>query len=864
MSDEASQLQHVTAAFADRYTIERRLGVGGMATVYLAEDLKHKRKVALKVLKPDVAAVLGAERFVQEIQTTANLQHPHILPLFDSGTADGFLYYVMPFIEGETLREKLNREKQLGIDEAVKIAIDVADALDYAHRHHVIHRDIKPANILLHDGSPMVADFGIALAVSVAGADRLTETGLSLGTPHYMSPEQAAGEQQLTARSDVYALGATLYEMLGGDPPFSGHVAQAIVARVITDEPRPLREVRKTVPAHVAWAVHKALQKLPADRFASGAEFAEALANPGLMPATPVGTAAIARPTVFPARVPMLWALAVAAATLVALWGWLRPIPAEPSVYDVGLPDSAPISFSTRLPSLAVAPDGRFAVYAAQRDTTTELWYRSLVDTDVRRMPGTDGAYAPMVSPDGRFVAFFAANQLNTVSVSGGVPTSIAVVSEPSGGEWLANGRILVADNEARRLRWFDPEAGEVAAVPVTHCLLPHAPDELEHVVCSSARQSLYVVSGRDGKTTTAARARGSHARVVDGRYLTYMSLDGNLRAASFDGSTFTVGRPVTLVTGVRRKSYTGAGEYAVAASGTLVYAPGANAEVGRFVKVRGDGPPQPLPIDPAVFLKFSLSKDGQWLATVVRGAEEDELRIYDLTSGQHVVWLRAVSIREPLWTPAGDRILVGLNTTSGDSAVTLIGAPTVAAPPDTLLEGIPWDPFTYYADTLVIGWEPFAVQALGVNLSTNPPTIDTLVEGAYFPTLSPDGRWLVYTAIETGQLVLLPYPSRTRRFQVSNVGWEPQWLSASELVYWVGSTWYRASVAGSAERPVGLPRPWFTDPRFADTPGQSHEATPDGGVIYLQGPAQASGSYLRVVPNWVKHMKRAADKADR
>src|SRR3990170_3363419 len=200
----------LTAALADRYRIERELGTGGMATVYLAEDVKHKRKVALKVLKAELAAVLGAERFVQEITTTASLQHPHILALFDSGTADGFLYYVMPYIEGETLREKLNRETQLGIEEAVKIARDVADALDYAHRHGVIHRDIKPENILLHDGRPIVADFGIALAISAAGGGRMTETGLSLGTPHYMSPEQATAEKDITARSDVYSLGCVL------------------------------------------------------------------------------------------------------------------------------------------------------------------------------------------------------------------------------------------------------------------------------------------------------------------------------------------------------------------------------------------------------------------------------------------------------------------------------------------------------------------------------------------------------------------------------------------------------------------------------------------------------------------------------
>ncbi|MDZ4259988.1 MAG: serine/threonine-protein kinase, partial [Gemmatimonadales bacterium] len=259
-------IDSLRASLADRYRIERELGAGGMATVYLAEDLKHHRKVAIKVLKPELAAVLGAERFVQEITTTAALQHPHILPLFDSGAArlshpersgpegrevEGsreFLYYVMPFIDGETLRAKLDRETQLGIDESVRIASDVASALHYAHSQGVIHRDIKPENILLHDGRPMVADFGIALAVSAAAGGRMTETGLSLGTPHYMSPEQATAEREITARSDVYSLGSVLYEMLTGNPPHTGANAQQIIMKIVTEDAAPVTRLRRSVP----------------------------------------------------------------------------------------------------------------------------------------------------------------------------------------------------------------------------------------------------------------------------------------------------------------------------------------------------------------------------------------------------------------------------------------------------------------------------------------------------------------------------------------------------------------------------------------------------------------------------------------
>ena len=363
-------LGRLQSALADRYRLDREAGAGGMATVYLAQDIRHARRVAVKVLRPELAAVIGAERFLAEIQLTANLQHPHILPLFDSGEADGFLFYVMPFVEGETLRDRLTREKQLAVPDALRIAEEVAAALDYAHRHGVVHRDIKPENILLHDGSALVADFGIALAASKAGGARMTETGMSLGTPHYMSPEQAMGEREITARSDVYALGCVLYEMLTGEPPFTGATAQAVVARVVTEAPRPLHAQRHTIPPHVEAAVLTALEKLPADRFASAADFAAALRNKGY--GTGAGTAAVAAVAGGAAGagaagrragVVAVAAVGVAAiATAAALWGWLRPVPHEPvTQFSIApRPSEAlqppPTSGGGRI---AVSPDGR-------------------------------------------------------------------------------------------------------------------------------------------------------------------------------------------------------------------------------------------------------------------------------------------------------------------------------------------------------------------------------------------------------------------------------------------------------------------------------------------------------------------------
>jgi eukaryotic-like serine/threonine-protein kinase len=338
----------LTAALAGRYAIEHKLGVGGMATVYLARDLKHDRDVALKVLRPELAAVLGAERFLQEIRISARLDHPHILTLIDSGETDGFLWYVLPFVRGESLRDKLTREKQLPIEEAVRIATQIASALDYAHRHGVIHRDIKPENILLHEGEAVVADFGIALAMREAGGPRLTESGLSLGTPQYMSPEQATGGRELDARSDVYSLAAVVYEMLAGEPPHTGPTVQAVIAKLLTERPTRIRTVRETVPEGIDTAVAKALAKIPADRFAGAAEFAVALAEPGAGP-----TARWRRRRV---AVAASIAGAVALAAIAAAWHpWRRSATAAPGANVASV---AVLYFETRDTAEAYLADG--------------------------------------------------------------------------------------------------------------------------------------------------------------------------------------------------------------------------------------------------------------------------------------------------------------------------------------------------------------------------------------------------------------------------------------------------------------------------------------------------------------------------
>jgi serine/threonine-protein kinase len=415
MTDDVSRL---STSLADRYQIERELGAGGMATVYLARDLKHDREVAIKVLRNELAAVIGADRFLSEIKTTANLQHPHILSLFDSGSVDGTVFYVMPFVDGESLRDRLKREKQLPVDDALRIGREVADALQYAHEHGVIHRDIKPENILLQGGHALVADFGIALAASKVGGNRMTETGMSLGTPQYMSPEQAMGERELDARTDIYALGCVMFEMLAGEPPFTGPTAQAIVAKVVTAPAPSVRSKRDSVPENVDEAIRVALQKTPADRFRSAAEFAAALGSstfttgrvstPGQARTSPRRTAA------------MVGIGALIAVAAFFLGGTLRGGSGAPPLvfgrathvtWDPGL-EITP----------ALSPDGRSVAYAAGPLVYTHVMVRPVGDGRAIALTGdtTAAESDPEWSRDGSRILFLARGGVFSAPAGGG------------------------------------------------------------------------------------------------------------------------------------------------------------------------------------------------------------------------------------------------------------------------------------------------------------------------------------------------------------------------------------------------------------------------------------------------------------
>ena len=624
-----AQTERLNTALDGRYRILRHLGEGGMATVYLCDDLKHDRKVALKLLKPELAAVLGAERFVQEIKTTAALQHPHILPLFDSGAADGFLFYVMPFIDGETLRAKLDRDTQLGVDDAVRIAREVADALHYAHERGIVHRDVKPENILLHGGHAMVADFGIALAVSAAAGGRMTETGLSLGTPHYMSPEQATAEKEITARSDVYSLGSVLYEMLTGSPPYTGANAQQIIMKIITEPAEAVTKYRKSVPANVAAAVAKSLEKLPADRFESAKAFAEALVNPAYGNgggATVIAGARSVSPRSRRATV-VTWALTALAIGVAALGGWALRQP--PALQVVRFP--APLASGQRPSdfadlSIALSPDGSRLAYVAIDSSTARpmLYLRSLDQLTAIAIPGTEDAAAPFFSPDGLWIGFVTASgDIKKVSASGGPVSRLATGAErgstPSWGDdhgivYHALGvptRVADAggapaplvDSTNRDLRGVAPfvlPGGR--AMLWTQCGYRTGCDGDLAVLDLTSRKSTVLVPGA---------TRGWY---LPSGHLVYATRQGELFALTFDLPSLKVtSAPVSVLDGIQVSGRFTQPAVTLSASGSLAFVPGGPTISGNtIVHVDRSGRAEPIVSKPGAYQALRLSPDGR------------------------------------------------------------------------------------------------------------------------------------------------------------------------------------------------------------------------------------------------------------
>ncbi len=807
-------IEQLNSALTGRYTVDREIGAGGMATVFLGHDLKHDRDVAIKVLHPDLGAALGAERFLTEIKTTAKLQHPHILPLRDSGAAEGLLYYVMPLVTGETLRARLTRERQLPITEAVRIAREVAGALDYAHRQGVIHRDIKPENILLHDGSALVADFGISLAVETAGGQRMTQTGLSLGTPQYMSPEQAMGERLIDARSDIYALGAVLYEMLAGDAPFIGSSVQAIVAKVLNEKPTPLHTLRDTVPESVEEAVLTALAKLPADRHATAAAFSSALESTS---ATSM-TSGARRMTVAPTRASMAvrlapWALAAALA--VAL-GW--------QVRDrASSGDAAAFQIVPMPPSrgtLAMSPDGlSYIVSTLDSNGTQVLVLRSLVGAAERRIssgPTTSVTF----SPDGRHLAYVDVASLALIvqDLTTSTVRTLASSGLTRGLAWVSNDALVAATADGVVTQYRLSGSPQVL-------VKRDSPDSIrfgglsttsDGVLIARANRGglgLFVAISKEGQQIDSLYGplTGAARPVVVGEVLLF------IEAGRLWGIPLTAGGRRTA--GERREVLGAAGpgdlvNFAASQSGSLLLLSNPGTTERELILVGRDGRTTSAVAQRTTYRGPRFSPNGGQITTMRSTTVAGPLWLTDLARGTGQ-WVGSDSIvYAQRWTLDGRSLLTSTRR-AGRTQVSRIaseggGTPTILVEQTNLIYELEITPdgstLVWREDAPTTGRD-IRMASLDRPSESQPVRVSNWDERGI--ALSLDGKWLAFTSNESGgnEIFLCRLEPNGPRWAVTQGGGaEPRWGAKGELFYRKGDSVFVLRVTGSDSPVIGKP----------------------------------------------------------
>ncbi len=871
-------IDRLRAALAERYAIVREVGAGGMATVYLAEDLKHHRHVAVKVLRPELAAILGADRFLREIEVTANLQHPNILALYDSGEADRFLYYVMPYIEGESLRDRLNREKQLSIDATLEVGRAVAAALAYAHERDVIHRDIKPANILLHAGQALVADFGIALAVREAGGQRLTETGLSLGTPHYMSPEQVSGDRELDGRSDQYSLAATLYEALAGEPPFTGVSAQSIVTKILTERAPLAMDVRESVPLHVSLALQKALEKLPADRFPTVDRFAHALTHADAVSTYTTGgvTRGVpARPMVAGWRTALPWAVSAVALVVAAAALLMRPaVPAAERVAFVVRADQELNQL------LALSPDGRQLVMSGQE---RGLLLRSVDAPRVTTVAGSGNRVRgqPVFSPDGAWLAFLDVEdrELQRVPITGG--TAVPITKVPLlvfGLSWGADDTLVWG--QAFDGLWATAVGG---GAPVQWTVPDTAAGELGHwypqflpggtrVLFSTYRApidsaSIEVLDIATGERTVLFRG-GAHAQYIGTGHIVYARGE-TLWAIAFDPERARVtGAAVPVLENVSYDPINARSGAVISDDGTLAYIEASvwNSE-GDLVWVDRRGAEQPLAHETGVYADPVISPDGSAIALVRTRQGEPDVWVYDADGGAEPVRVSRAEglVANPLWAPDGRELiysrerrlleLVRRDWQAGGAAVPIRVAGT-GEDTDVYAYGVTPD------GRLLIGtqsasWDIWTVPLDG---SASPVEYRVTEFQERNAALSLDGRWVAYESDAAGpwQIWVQPYPAADatrRRWQVTRGGGTTaQWGPGSELFHLDGPRLMSVRIDPVTGAP-GAAVELFSGPYV---PGTNYAVSPDGQRFLMIRPREddAFRREVTVVLNWFDELR--------
>jgi serine/threonine-protein kinase len=851
-------IERLNRALEERYRIEGELGEGGFATVYVGQDLKHDRRVAIKVLKRAIAETVDRDRFLAEIRTTARLQHPNILPLFDSGQVDGRPFYVMPLVEGGTLDTRIAREKGLPFDEATEIIAEVADALDHAHAQGIVHRDIKPANILLRDGRPLLADFGIAIARE--SGHRLTETGLALGTLIYMSPEQANGERDVGPATDIYALAAVLYEALVGQPAVSGSTAAAQLTNIVSGSTGSVRTHRRSIPVNVDHAIQKGMAQSPSDRFPSAGAFARALSDaefryPSARPPAWSDGSEDVRGNPWWKRATILLTATVA---LLAI-GLLQAVSRRPSPDGV-----APVHF-TLLPrgegarfvgaeSPGISQDGRLLAFPARVGDTTRIQLRSLDGFDARWVNGTDDGFSPFFSPDGRWLGFFVLGELRKVPLDGGPPTTIATVPFPLGTSavWLPNDTIIFSYGNARGLQAVHANGGEpwpitfpdTAAGEVFHAEPRALPDgrvlfQIRRSVEDRDRWSdasrTGIVSLRDGTTLRPDLAGAPWGYLAPDRLLVWHS--GAFRAYPFDLRTSRVTAPPEPVRTDLRGGDS-CDQLRVSASGTAVCAD-LSAVVSRTLAwVDRSGTPTPLPFPVGAYRWPRVAPDGSAIAGAVGTTSIMSL---DVRTNAVVMISSAVS-GEPTWTPDSRSIVYWEQDASG-TANLWIRDRRGAEPPRQLTNDpvrSDWATSVSPDGSTVLFYDETDLWSVPVDGGearqlTRTPAWER--DGVF----SPDGALVAYSSDEQGrrEVYVTTWPDMVGRTRVSfEGGRSPQWSrDGRELFYLEGSRIMAAPVTRTPDVEIGAPRELFHGGFWIDPSGdQFYDVAADGRFLMVQG----------------------------
>jgi serine/threonine-protein kinase len=881
--------ERLSAALSDRYVIERELGRGGMATVYLARDIRHEREVAVKVLDPELGAVLGADRFLSEIRVTAKLQHPNLLPLFDSGQAAGLLYYAMPFVEGESLRRRIEREHQLPIADALRIAKDVAGALDYAHRHGVIHRDIKPENILLHDGRAMIADFGIALAVQSAGAARMTQTGLSLGTPQYMSPEQAMGERTIDARADIYALGAVLYEMLTGDAPFTGSSVQAIVAKVLNERPTPVRTLRDSVSPAVEHAVLTALAKLPADRYSTAREFADALDVRTSSYDTPVPTSTRGKAVTWrsPLVLTLVGLLAVVSGIAIALsvsrWSGTRQTTDEPTVrFPIEL--ARYVSAGAAVGSgVAISSDGRTIAYigGSTDASAQQVLVRSMNDPQPRAVAGTDAAQGLFFAPNGKAMCVWAAGRLSRVPLDGGAPLLLSAGTGFTGGTWGANGVIVFSVRG--RLLSVNESGGPVTRVAgdtttSRYETFPTFLDDGETLLVTSGtdaqtqQSSIVAVSVRTGKRTPLGISGSFVVGVMDG-VLVYTTSTRQLMGVRFDQRALKlVGVPTQLMA-IPISPSSVAPAVAISPAGTLIYAGGSSSSELMRVDMRGVA--TPVASEARLFANPRFSPDGRRIAVAIGEGNYSSVWLYDIAVKTFLRFSPDTAGR-PEWTVDGRRVIYrwssSANLEASESRSAMWWRPIdnsePATPVFTVGNGDLWEAVMTPDGRGLVVQRDVATTGTGADV-----VYRSLTDSVFVPIAanvgaetqgrpSPDGNWVAYQATVPGgtsQIIVKHITGKGGEVVVSpSFGTEPVWSrDRKHLYYRDAKQFVDVQYTASSEFRIVSRTPLFADAyNYSPGPHANYDVYPDGSGFLALRPTERRR--FIVAHNWRAELRQA------